>query len=128
MKMLAMTLVWNGRAQRLLENREGAQAHFERAIEVASALGGGLVAVESEVAAAIALGELAIERRDFKAGRKNFDRAIKLCEAAIGDEAADRSLRIAHVRALIGAGDVVMSSGRMSAARALKLFSRAREA
>lgn len=128
LEMLAMTLVWNGRAQRLLENREGAQAHFERAIEVASALGGGLVAVESEVAAAIALGELAIERRDFKAGRKNFDRAIKLCEAAIGDEAADRSLRIAHVRALIGAGDVVMSSGRMSAARALKLFSRAREA
>jgi len=126
--MLAKALVWNGRAQRILDEPAAAAAHFERAIEVSAAPGGGREAVEVEVTARVALGELAVDQRDFKAARTHFGRAISLCESALGEEAAGRAYRIAHVQALIGIGDVAMSSGKKSAARALNYFSRARMA
>ena len=127
-EMLAVALVWNGRAQRLLGSHPEAKEYFLRAIEVASALEGRPLAVEGEVAARIALGELAVAERDFKVARAQFGRAIELCEREIRKGAADRSLRLAQVRALISLGDVSMSSGRASAKGALSLFTRARKA
>ena len=127
-EMLAVALVWNGRAQRLLGSLPEAKQHFRRAIEVTSELEGRPFAIEGEVAARIALGEMGVEERNFKVARGQFGRAIELCEGAIRDGAADRSLRLAHVRALISLGDVSMSSGRSSAPRALNLFTRARKA
>lgn len=127
-EMLAVALVWNGRAQRLVGSLPEAKGHFRRAIEVASALHGRPRALEGEVAARIALGELGVEERDFREARAQFGRAIELCEGAIENGAADRSLRLAQVRALISLGDVSMSSGRSSAPRALNLFNRARKA
>ena len=125
---LAMALVWNGRAQRILGEAPLAAELFIRAIEVASELRGSPFATEGEIAARVALGELAVEDRDFKTARAHFVRVIELCEGSIESGAADRSLRLAHLRALISFGDVVMSTGRSSAANALRLFRRARAA
>ena len=127
-ELLALALVWNGRAQRLVGEPEASRAFFERAVRAAAALPPGQVATEAEVAARIALGELHVEGRDFKGSRVHFDRAVALCKDAIAGGEADRSLRLAHVRALISLGDVTMSSGKESAPRALKYFSRARAA
>ena len=127
-ELLAVALVWNGRAQRRLGDPEAAKVHFMRAVDAAGALPPGTVATETEVAARIALAELAVEQRDFKAGRAHYDRAVRLCQDAISSGGADRALRVDQVRALIGLGDVTMSSGNQSAERALKVFGRARAA
>jgi len=127
-EMLTLALVWNGRAQRLLGSLPEAKEHFRRAIDVASELGERPFAIEGDVAARIALGEMGVEERDFKVARAEFGRAIELCEGAIRKGTADRPLRLAQARALIRLGDVSMSSGRSSAPRALSLFTRARKA
>lgn len=125
---LAVALVWNGRAQRLLGAEPEATQYFKRAIDVASELPESPLAAEGEIAARVGLGELAVAGRDFKAARAHFIRAIELCERAIEGGLADRALRLTHVRALISLGDVVMSTGKSSAANALRLFRRARRA
>ncbi len=123
---LVMALVWNGRAQRLLGAAPEAALLFTRVIDLASELGGSPFALEGEIAARAALAELAVEGRDLKAARVHFARVIELCEDSAERGAADRTLRLAHARALVGLGDVAMSTGRARGANALRLFRRAR--
>ena len=125
-QLLARTLLWNGEAERVQGSDDAAQALFERAVERAKSLDDPSAASSIMLDAETALGELAVRRRDVLNGAKHFGNAMNIGRTQLMEEPESRDHRIAYARALIGAGNLKMSSGAANADRALAIFGNAR--
>lgn len=125
--LYARTLLWNGRAQKVLGNVEEAKALFDSAAQRAQELKDESIAVQIDLDASIALGEMAKDAVQFEEARMHLGKARQLGDARLEMAPDDADARIALAHALEALGDVTMSTGLGSADRALSVFRTARE-
>lgn len=124
--LLARTLLWNGEAERVQGNSEVSRELFERAVERAESLDDAESTAEILLEAETALGELAVARREFIPAGRHFQKAISIGRTQLQQTPGSRKNRIAFARALMGYGELKMSSGPSAADSAPDLFGRAR--
>ncbi|QDV05278.1 Protein kinase domain protein [Planctomycetes bacterium Poly30] len=124
--LLARTLLWNGEAERVQGNDAEAKALFERAVERAEALDDPNEAAVILLAAETALGDLAVGRREFVPAARHYSSAIAVGQTQLKERPGSKETRIAFARALMGYGELRMSSGPSSAEQARGYFARAR--
>ncbi len=124
--LLAQTLLWNGEAERIQGNDAAAEKLFKRAVERATQLEDPEVASVIMLDAETALGDLAVKRRAFSDGAKHYESATNIGRTQMELTPDSRDNRIAFARALMGYGELKMSTGAGSARRAIQIFGNAR--